>query len=61
MMNLSPVTIHITDFVNGVRTKCMKQMVIFKGMADNLYPKIDADPISRLATDFSAGVHYLAR
>ena len=30
-------------------------------MMNNLYPKIDADMISGLATDVSAGVHQLAR
>ena len=48
-------------FVNGARTKCVKQMMIYSGMVDNLDPKIDADLISRLATDVSAGVHHLAR
>ena len=36
-------------------------MMIYSGMVDNLDPKIDADLISRLATDVSAGVHHLAR
>ena len=36
-------------------------MMIYSGTVDNLYPKIDADWISGLATDVSAGVHHLAR
>ena len=48
-------------FVNGARMKCLKQMIMYSGTVDNLYPQIDADPISELATDVSAGVYHLAR
>ena len=45
---------------NGVRTKWMKWMMIYSGTTDILYPKIDTDLHSRLATVVSAGVHHLA-
>ena len=36
-------------------------MLLYSGTTDILYPKIDADQTSRLATDDSEGVHHLAR
>ena len=35
-------------------------MMIYSGTTDILYPKIDTDLHSRLATVVSAGVHHLA-
>ena len=48
-------------FMTGSITKCVKWIIIYSGSVDNLCPKIDADPISGLATDVSTGVHHLAR
>ena len=41
--------------------KNVAQMILFSGSMDILYPEIDVDPSSGLATDVSAGVHHLAR
>ena len=41
--------------------KNVNQMMLYSGATYILYPKIDANPNSRLATDVSADVHNLAR
>ena len=43
------------------RIKNVDQMMLYSETMDILYPVIDADPSSRLATDVSASVHHLAR